>query len=135
MEKVMVFGTFDILHDGHLNFFKQAGKYGTLIIVVARDKNVERLKGRLPKNNERKRKRSIESLRLGKVVLGDLKDPYKIIRQEKPDVICLGYDQQHFTKHLKTELVKAVLATKIKRLRPYNPQIYKSSKLDNAKRL
>ena len=54
--KVMVFGTFDILHPGHLNFFKQAREFGNfLIAVIARDKTVLKIKGRLPKNNEKKR--------------------------------------------------------------------------------
>ncbi|MBI2582387.1 adenylyltransferase/cytidyltransferase family protein, partial [Candidatus Woesearchaeota archaeon] len=28
MKKVMCFGTFDLLHLGHLNYFQQAKKYG-----------------------------------------------------------------------------------------------------------
>jgi cytidyltransferase-like protein len=45
---VMVFGTFDFLHKGHLNFFKQArslAKNPYLIASVARDYNVKRIKG------------------------------------------------------------------------------------------
>ena len=45
--KIMAFGTFDILHAGHLNFFKQArklSKYPFLIVSVARDVNVKKIK-------------------------------------------------------------------------------------------
>ena len=37
----MVFGTFDILHPGHLDFFKQAREYGDEVVcVIARNINV-----------------------------------------------------------------------------------------------
>ena len=45
MKKVMVFGTFDGLHEGHLDFFRQAREYGDyLIVAVARDVNVKKIK-------------------------------------------------------------------------------------------
>ena len=48
--KVMVFGTFDGLHPGHLSYFKQARKYGDyLIAIVALDENVLQFKGHRPK--------------------------------------------------------------------------------------
>lgn len=41
--KVMVFGTFAVLHPGRLYFFNQAKKHGDkLIAVVARDVNVKK---------------------------------------------------------------------------------------------
>ncbi|MCH9030625.1 MAG: adenylyltransferase/cytidyltransferase family protein [Bacteroidetes bacterium] len=58
MEKrvVMIFGTFDILHKGHLNLFDQAKKHGDfLIAVIARDKTVVKVKDREPKHNEKER--------------------------------------------------------------------------------
>ena len=43
MKKVIVFGTFDILHQGHLDFFRQAKQYGDyLIVAVAHDENVKK---------------------------------------------------------------------------------------------
>ena len=62
MKAVMVFGTFDILHPGHINFFKQAKKYGNLIAVIARDRTVKQVKGRLPKYSEKQRLKAILSL-------------------------------------------------------------------------
>ena len=47
--RIMVFGTFDGIHRGHLHFFKQARglvKNPYLIVSVARDVNVKRIKGR-----------------------------------------------------------------------------------------
>lgn len=131
MKKVMVFGTFDILHPGHLNFFKQAKKYGDyLIVVIGRDETVKKIKGRTPKHNENKRVRQVEKIGLAnKVAPGYLKDPYRIIQEYKPDVICLGYDQNFFAGGLSQALKKIKLKTRIVRLKPYKPHLYKTSKL------
>ena len=130
MKKVLVFGTFDKLHLGHLNFLKQATKYGSLFIVVARDRTVKRVKGRLPQHNERMRKKGVEKTRLAeKVLLGNLKNPYILIKKIKPDFICLGYDQKFFVRELPKKIKKFGLKTKIIRLKAYKPNIYKSSKI------
>lgn len=132
---VMVFGTFDILHRGHLNFFKQAKKYGKkLIVVIARDSNVKKEKGHWPKFSEKIRLKNIKKLQIvDKVVLGDEKDYFKAIRKERPDIICLGYDQTMKILALKKRLRKiGLVKTKIYRLRAYKPKIYKSSLLSTS---
>ena len=131
MTNVMAFGSFDILHPGHLYFLKNAKRYGDkLIAVIARDSTIERIKGKKPKYNERERKEHIKELGIAdKVLLGYEADPYEIIEEINPDVICLGYDQDSFSKGLKEELKKRGLKAKIFRLNAYKEHIYKSSKL------
>jgi len=127
----MVFGTFDFLHKGHLNFLRQAKKYGDyLIVVVARDKTVEAVKKHKPFYNEKERKIALEKTFLAdKVVLGELKDKYAVIKKFSPDIIALGYDQKYFVKNLVKKLWEFGLKTKIVRLKPFQPSIYKSSLL------
>lgn len=127
MKKVMVFGTFDILHQGHLDYFKQAKKYGTEVVaVVARNVNVFRMKGRYPKNDEKVRLANIlASGAVDQVRLGYLDDPFKIIHEEEPNVIALGYDQNSYEKGLTKEFPNI----EIVRLKAFKPEIYKSSKL------
>lgn len=133
MKKVLVFGTFDRLHPGHLNFLKQAKKYGFLFVVVARDKTVKIVKGRLPQHNEKMRKKGVEKTRLaGKILLGNLKNPYILIKKIKPDIICLGYDQKFFIQDLPKKIKEFGLKTKIVKLKAYQPNIYKSSKMNNS---
>jgi len=74
MTTAMLFGTFDLLHPGHINLFKQAKKHADdLIIVVARDKTVKRIKSFLPALSEIDRKRNLEHFDTSfKVMLGDL---------------------------------------------------------------
>lgn len=131
MKKILVFGTFDILHRGHLNFFKQAKKFGDfLIVVVARDKNVRKIKNHLPSNNEKKRLENLRQVKIvNQVVLGYIRDPYKIIEKIQPDMICLGYDQNSFTDNLEKELKARKIACQVFRLKSFKPEKYKSSKI------
>jgi cytidyltransferase-like protein len=128
MKKSMVFGTFDILHKGHLSLFNQAKKQGYLIAVVARNDTVKKVKGKFPHYSEKERLKHV-SVHADKAVLGYKTDKFKIIEKFKPDVICLGYDQNSFTKELRKELKKRKIKAKIIRLMPYKPNLYKSSLL------
>jgi FAD synthetase len=129
-KKVMVFGTFDIFHEGHKDFFRQAKEHGDLlIVVVARDKNVLEAKNSLPENNELARQKKISESKLAdNVVLGDLNDKYKAIKEYKPDVICLGYDQAVMLEELNKKLSDLGLKeTQVVRLNSFHPEMYKSS--------
>ena len=131
MKKVMVFGTFDIFHPGHKNFLRQAKKRGDyLTAVIARDKTVLKVKKSLPRNNENSRLSAIKKSSFAdEAVLGNLGDKYKIIKKNKPDVICLGYDQKFFINKLEEKLKEFKLGgTVIIKMKPYRPEIYKSSK-------
>ena len=131
-KKVIAFGTFDRVHPGHINFLEQAKELGDLIVVIARDKTAEQVKGKKPKHSEKERKKEIENLKLAKeVLLGMLDDPYKVIEEVKPDIIALGYDQNSFTKHLEEELKKRKINAEIVRLKPYKAGVFKSSKLNS----
>jgi cytidyltransferase-like protein len=131
MKIVMIFGTFDIVHHGHLNLFKQARKYGDrLIAVVARDARVKNIKSRRSVYNEKERKYFLEQIRLiDKVVLGDSKDVYKRIKEIKPDSIVLGYDQMHFTEKLEEKIQEFKLKTKVVRAKAYKSKTLKTGKI------
>lgn len=131
--KIMMFGTFDILHKGHLNFFKQARKLSKnsfIVVSVARDVNVQKIKGRKPKNSEQARLKSVLAIKaVNKAVLGGVNNYLRHIVKERPDIIALGYDQKAYTQNLKNQLTKLGLNVKIVRLKAFKPKIYKSSKL------
>jgi len=131
MKTVMVFGSFDVLHPGHLYFLKKAKTFGDkLIVVIARNSTIEKVKGKKPKYNERERKEHINELAyVDKAVLGYETDYYEIIEDINPAVICLGYDQDSFTKDLDKELEKRGMKPKIIRIGAYKEDVYKSSKL------
>lgn len=133
--KIMVFGTFDGLHLGHLNFFKQAKKLAKnahLVVSIARDKNVFKIKGARPRLNEQKRFELVKKSKLvDEVVLSGIKNYLPHIKKIAPDFIALGYDQYAYVKDLKKDLKDAGLTTKVVRMKPYQEHIYKNSLLRN----
>lgn len=128
---VITFGTFDHFHAGHESYLKQARMLGDrLIVVIARDKTVKRLKGRWPDNPEDERQKTVKKSGLAeKVVLGEHGDKYQVLQWFQPDIIALGYDQFTFTFQLEKFIIDQKMNTKIIRLNPYRLKIYKSSLL------
>lgn len=126
---VMVFGTFDYLHAGHENLFQQARELGDHIIaIIARDKTVKTIKGFSPDHNEKQRLQNLQNTGwANEVILGNQKDKTKVIKTYQPDVIALGYDQFAFTYSLEKLIIDLKLDSKIVRLKPYRPDMYKSS--------
>ncbi|MBI2548987.1 FAD synthase [Candidatus Woesearchaeota archaeon] len=124
MHKVMVFGTFDVIHTGHLYFLNQAKQHGDyLVVIIARDKTVEMVKGKKPLTPELQRKSRIELLAMvDEARLGQLEDKYADIRAIQPDVICLGYDQTAFVDKLPAKLESFGLSTKIVRMGFHAPR-------------
>lgn len=135
--RVMIFGTFDRLHKGHLNFFWQARKLAAdsfLIVSIARDKNVIKIKGKPPFLNEKRRMILIKKCKLAdKVILSGIKNHIPHIVKENPDIIALGYDQRAYVQNLKKDLKNKGILVKIVRLKPFKERIYKNHLL-NKKR-
>lgn len=131
----MVFGTFDNLHEGHFYLFREARKHGDyLIVVLAKDETVEKVKGRLPQKSEKQRLKEVSEIsEVDKAVLGELDDKYKVIKKFKPDVIVLGYDQFVFTYKIPKILIDLNLNTQIIRVESFKPEIFKSSIIKDKK--
>ena len=60
---VMVSGCFDLLHGGHIAFFKTASSYGDLYVSLGRDENLLLLKGKKPVFAESERLYIVKSVR------------------------------------------------------------------------
>ncbi len=130
MKTVMCFGTFDILHLGHLHYFEQAKKYGDyLIVVIARDATKKQQNKKII-FSEKERFKLIQSLKVAdKVVLGDSKNHFQIILKHRPAVICLGYDHRIKEAQLQQELFQLGLTPKIVRITSYQTKKHKSTKI------
>ena len=128
----MVFGTFDILHPGHLHFFKQAralAKNPYLIVSIARDVSVLKIKGKKPLYGEKKRKEFVHTSGLAdRVVLGSTQGHMPHILKEKPNIIAFGYDQAgHYVEATIQYLQEHNIPISTRRLKPHHPDKYKSS--------
>ena len=62
-KKVFVSGCFDMLHSGHIAFFKEAATYGELYVGIGSDATVAELKGRQTINSEQERIYMINAIR------------------------------------------------------------------------
>jgi FAD synthetase len=134
LKTVMAFGTFDLFHAGHENYLKQAKELGEfLIVVIARDETVKKIKGEAPNHRENDRLKNVRMSGLAdKVILGYKGDKFKVLKKFRPSVLALGYDQFVFTQRLEKTLIDLKLNADVVRLMPYFPQIYKSSLLKKS---
>lgn len=128
--RVLAFGAFDLLHPGHLFYLKKAKKLGDkLVVVVARDKNIEFDKGQRAVKSENERLQIVRALKpVDKALLGyKQKSRIKVIKKIKPDVIALGHDQKISKQKIKQYLKKEGLKAKIVRLPSFKRKEYSSS--------
>lgn len=122
--RILVGGVFDIIHLGHIKFLwaaKSLAKNSELIVIIARDSTVKKLKGREPIFSEQERLEIVNNLKpVDKVHLGyelkERKTIYDIVLELKPDIIALGYDQNFDENDLQNWAIKKGLNLKVVRL-------------------
>lgn len=95
-KKVMVSGCYDLLHGGHIAFFKTAAAYGDLYVCVGRDENLKLLKGEKPVFSEDERLYIVKSIRYVRDAFlgtgkGILDFEPEMIRL-KPDILIVNSD-------------------------------------------
>ena len=131
MTTVLACGTFDILHPGHVHYLNECKHLGDfLIVIVARNANVQKFKGKNPVNNEYSRLRMVQSLKaVNLAILGSEQNIYDRIVQLKPDIIALGYDQNPKDDKILQELSVRGIQPRLVRISPHQEQEYKSSKI------
>ncbi len=88
-------GVFDIIHKGHIETLKEArSRVDALVVIVATDKTVEKMKGHPPVNTAEDRRYVVEAIKyVDYAVIGDENDFRKPLYAIDPDIIFLGYDQ------------------------------------------
>ncbi len=97
MKKVLCWGTFDVLHKGHIDFLKDAKSRGDeLIVIVISDKAVFENKKRYPKNKQNSRAKALRKLGIVDKIISvqdNFETNLKLIASIKPGVIVFGHDQ------------------------------------------
>ena len=99
MKTVLAAGVFDLLHYGHIKYLEEAKKLGgsnaRLVVIVARDETVRRMKGHPPVIPEDQRRAVIEALKVVDEALLGYEDMNMeaVIQQVDPDIVAVGHDQ------------------------------------------
>ena len=127
---VLTGGVYDIIHPGHIHTLKNSKQEGDLLIVsIARDNRVIKIKGRKPINNEKRRTILVSSIRyVDFTLLGSKGDIFGVVKKIKPNIITIGYDQTHQISELRRRVKINNLNIKIKKLDSPIPHV-KSSNL------
>ncbi len=121
-KKVLIAGTFDLIHPGHIHLINEAAKLGDVYVIVATDKNRELYSGEAPIVPEEQRLRVIKSIKNVKdAKLGRHdNDTLKTVEEIKPDIVLLGPNQKYSIETLKKGLIDIGLnKVEVKRLETY----------------
>lgn len=109
MKTILLFGTFDGVHEGHRNLFSQAKTVAKHIVVaVAPDRVVLQLKHKKSTHTQEERMQllKVEPL-VDEVVLGDADlGTYRILDVVSPDAIGIGHDQLPLAEDLRMHMEK-----------------------------
>ena len=107
MKRIMAVGVFDLLHAGHLHYLEQAKALGQhLTVVVAHDDTV-RIRKHEPVTNHDLRRRMVEGLKpVDDAIIGNPPEVpiFDILPIVDPDIIALGYDQEHAEESINRKL-------------------------------
>lgn len=133
---VLASGAFDLVHYGHVRFLEEAKKAGgknvRLIVIVARDKNIEKMKGKAPVIPEDQRRAVVESLKpVDEAFLGyENLNFIDVIHKIKPSIIAIGYDQTRIEEGLRETLNERGSDVRIVKIGRFGPlELNSSSKI------
>ena len=135
---VLATGVFDILHPGHLRFLEESKRRGgpgaRLVVVVARDDTVLRRKGRKPILSESERLEMVSAFRVvDRAVLGHKHlDLIGVLREIRPSVVSVGYDQNDIKSSVKKLINQEKLGIRVVQIQKFTPSpLNSSTKLKN----
>src|SRR4030067_830776 len=116
---VLASGTFDLLHLGHVKYLEEAkkagGKNAELVVIVAKDRTVEKRKGLNPVMPEEQRRALVESLKVvDEALLGyEDFDIGMVIEKLRPDVIAVGHDQEGIAEQVRKAVTQKRLPVQV----------------------
>jgi len=125
---VLAGGVFDIIHPGHIHTLNAAKALGgVLVVAIATDKTAEKMKKRSPLHNQELRCELVSSLSMvDEAIVGHEEDIFETVKEVKPDIIALGYDQIHQEKFISDGCKRISLDVKIVRLQSPIPKLSSS---------
>lgn len=94
MKKVITYGTFDLLHPGHINILRRAKEMGDYLIVAISTDEFNALKNKKAYHSYENRKMILESIRYVDEVIPEHTWEQKIddVKENKVDLFVMGDD-------------------------------------------
>ena len=94
MKRVLTYGTFDLLHYGHIELLRRAKALGDYLIVALSTDEFNSLKGKKAYHSYDTRKKMLEAIRYVDLVIPEEKWEQKIddVKDYKVDVVVMGSD-------------------------------------------
>ena len=125
---VLAGGVFDIIHPGHIHTLNAAKALGdVLVVAIATDNTAQKMKKRQPLHNQKLRHELVSCLSMvDSAVIGHEEDIFETVKEVKPDIIVLGYDQVHQEKFINDGCKRINLDVKIVRLQSPIPELSSS---------
>ena len=125
---VLAGGVFDIIHPGHIHTLNAAKALGGILVVaIATDKTAKKMKKRSPLHNQELRRELVSCLSMvDKAIVGHEDDIFQTVKEVKPDIIVLGYDQVHQEKFISDGCKRINLNVEIVRLESPVPHLSSS---------
>ena len=94
MKRVLTYGTFDLLHYGHIRLLKRAKELGDYLIVALSTDEFNEIKGKKAYHNYETRKKMLEAIRYVDLVIPENNWEQKIndVKEYKVDIVVMGSD-------------------------------------------
>jgi len=125
---VLAGGVFDIIHPGHIHTLTAAKALGdVLVVAIATDKTAQKMKKMSPLHDQKLRCELVSSLSMvDEAIVGHEEDIFETVKEVKPDIIALGYDQIHQEKFISDGCKRISLDVEIVRLQSPIPKLSSS---------
>ena len=94
MKRILTYGTFDLLHYGHIRLLKRAKALGDYLVVAVSTEEFNELKGKKTYHNYETRKKMLEAIRYVDLVIPEENWEQKLndVKEYKIDVVVMGSD-------------------------------------------
>jgi len=125
---VLAGGVFDIIHPGHIHTLNAAKALGdVLVVAIATDKIAQKMKKRAPLHNQELRRELVGCLSMvDSAIVGHEDNIFETVKEVKPNIIVLGYDQVHQEKFIDDGCKRINLDVEIVRLQSPVPDLSSS---------
>ena len=126
MKRILTYGTYDLLHYGHIRLLKRAKELGDYLIVALSTDEFNKVKGKKAYHNYETRKKMLEAIRYVDLVIPEENWEQKIddVLNYKVDIVVMGSDWKDssrfdylkkYCKVIYLERTEGISTTKIKK--------------------